>query len=316
MKITTDTLGCEIRAEAGDRLSDCDADRVRELLRAHGWVYFAGFHPSVEEFESFSAQFGTCAPTRTVHYPPDGVALGFHAEDAYNPYRPDVLWFLCRYKGSDGGKPTGVVDGVRLLAELPEHWQQFCREHNMCFDRQWSAEMWQGAVGAGAREEIEELLATIEGLTYEFLEDDTLYVSYQAPLVVCTPNGDDSLSNTLLQAVSEPPFYGMSLDDGSPVPDELVTLVEQWALANEVELDWDSGDAVVIDNYRMMHRRGQYAKANDRDLRARHGETFFGTALPDDTTPVKAWAKRLLQGDEGYPTRVGSPHTVGAGSAG
>jgi Taurine catabolism dioxygenase TauD, TfdA family len=310
MKITSNDIGCEITAEPGERLTDCDTDQVRELLRNNGWVFFSGFEPTVEDFETFTNRFGTCANTRTVHYPEGGEALGFHAEDAYNPYRPDTIWFLCRYEGSDGGAPTGVVDGVRLLAEMPEEWRQFCREHTIRFDRTWSAELWQNAVGADARDEMEALLSKIPDLTYEFLPDGSLYVGQEVPLVVTTPAGEESFSNTLSQASTEPPFYGMTLGDGSPVPQELVDLVDTMAIERELQIGWKSGQVAVIDNYRMMHRRGEYS-GKDRDLRARHCEDFFGSVLPDDSTPVTAWTKSLLQGDEGYPTRVGRPAEVG-----
>jgi TfdA family taurine catabolism dioxygenase TauD len=296
----------ELHAKPGERLNDCDPAHVIDLLRRTGWVYFSGFTPSVEDFETFSARFGTCAPTRTVHYPPGGKALGFHAEDAYNPYRPDALWFLCLFEGSDGGAPTGVVDGVRLFAELDDEWRQFCRHSYLRFDRQWPAATWQGDIGDDGRGELAAVLGGISDVTHEFLPDGSLYVGYRAPMVVRTPTGDESFSNTLSQAMTEPSFYGMSLGDGSQVPEELVDLVQRLAVGLEMHLGWTAGDVVVIDNYRMMHRRGEYG-GRDRDLRARHGEDVFGARLPHAGSAVAAWAKLLLQGDVAYPTRVGPP---------
>src|SRR5437870_3121900 len=111
MQIKTFDVGCEIHAEPGDRLEQCSKQAVHDLLCHQGYILFRGFSPTVEEYEAFTTQFGACANTREVHYPGSGAGLGFHAEDAYNAYRPDTLWFLCVYQGSDGGIPTGVVDG-------------------------------------------------------------------------------------------------------------------------------------------------------------------------------------------------------------
>ncbi|AQZ62377.1 Gll1897 protein [[Actinomadura] parvosata subsp. kistnae] len=304
MKIHSKKIGSEIVANPGERLADIDPALVVSLLKRDGYVYFTGYQPTLEEFEAFTRRFGTCAGARHVHYPEGGEALGFHAEDSYNPYRPDAIWFLCLYEGSDGGAPTGAVDGVRLLNELSPHWQEFCRTNTLRFERHWAEETWRSATGGAATEEIEKVLASLPGFSHRFLPDGTLYTCYEAPIVVRTPGGEESFSNTMLQAMTEQTFYGMSLGDGSPVPRELLETVERWAFENEVEIGWSAGDVAVIDNYRMMHRRAEY-HGKDRDLRARHCENLFGTQLPDDSTPLAAGIKSLIQSDVGLPVATG-----------
>jgi len=304
MNVDRSELGCVVHAAPGNRLANCPADEVRALLREHGYVQFLGFAATPEEFAEFTNGFGRCADTRTVHYPEGGEALGFHAEDAYNPYRPDSLWFLCVFEGSDGGAPTGVVDGVELLNALPEEWRRFCLANTLRFDRHWPAELWREALGAEAKAELDTVLSAIPGTAHRFLSDDELFVSCESPIVTRTPAGADSFSNTMLQAVTEPPFYGMSLGTGEPVPAELSAMVQTMALERERHVGWSAGQVAVIDNLRMMHRRAEYSGV-DRDLRARHCEDLYGSVLPDDSTPVAAWAKSLLQGDEGYPSKVG-----------
>jgi hypothetical protein len=304
MKIQLKTIGCEIEASPGNRLGHVDPALVISLLREEGWVFFSGFAPSLEEFVAFTDRFGRCAGPRHVHYPEGGEALGFHAEDAYNPYRPDTIWFLCRYEGSDGGAPTGVVDGVRLLSDLSPKWRSFCQDHHLRFDRHWAPSTWQRAVGGDRAAEVAEVLDGLPSFSYRFLPDGTLYTCYEAPMVVRTFAGAESFSNTLLQAVTEQSFYGMSLADGSPVPSSLVDHVHQLALDQELALGWSSGDVAVIDNYRMMHRRAEY-HGQDRDLRARHCENLFGSELPDDSSQLAAAVKSLIQSDEGSPVNVG-----------
>lgn len=305
MQINIFDVGAEIHAH-GATLTQCAKDEVVDLVRRQGYVLFSGFAPSVAECVQFTAQFGTCADTRHVHYPASGAGLGFHAEDAYNPYRPDVIWFFCVYEGSDGGVPTGTVDGIELLEKMPAQWQSFCRQTSLRFDRQWDADIWRTAASVPGRAELAAALAAIPGVKHEFLADDSLYVSYHTPLVVRTADGRQSFSNTLLQAVTDPDYYGLSLADGSPIPSALLTVTEELALANERNLGWRTGDLAVVDNLRMMHRRSTYVQ-KDRDLRARHCEDFFGTWLPDASTPLRSWVKSLIQGDVALPDRVGRP---------
>lgn len=305
MKITVADNLCSIEADPGETLASCEPENVVTCLTRCGAVFLSGFEPTLEGFESFTNRFGTCAETRVVHYPPGGAALGFHAEDAYNPFRPDALWLWCACAGRDGGAPTNVVDGVRLLKSMSEEWQLFSRANQLRFERVWSGETWQKIPGPDGAVEIERVLRSVPGIGYQVFEDGTLYVRYDAPFVTRTPAGDESFSNTMLQALTEPAFYGMSVAvDGSPVPNALVSMVRELALEQEVAVGGSSGDVVLIDNSRMMHRRGEYHEVG-RDMRARHCENFYGSALWDATSPLAAWTKRLLQGDEAYPDRVG-----------
>jgi hypothetical protein len=306
VQIKTHDVGSEIHAENGEKLNDCRKEEVVDLARRSGYVLFRGFAPDVVQYEAFTTRFGTCANTREVHYPDSGAGLGFHAEDAYNPYRPDTIWFFCAFEGSDGGVPTGVVDGVELLHAMPPRWQSFCRSNGIRFDRQWNAETWQSAPPVTSREELERAFAEIPGIEYRFLPDDSLHIGYETPLVVRTPDGRESFANTLLQAATDPEYYGMTLADGSPIPEELLAVAEELALERERHVGWKTGDVAVIDNLRMMHRRSEYHQ-RDRDLRVRHCEDFFGTTLPDAGTPIAAWAKKLIQGDVELPARVGRP---------
>ena len=202
--------------------------------------------------------------------------------------------------------PTGVVDGVGVFASLPAHWQDFCRRNRLRFARQWDAPTWRDGSPVHDRTELDAVLDRIDGVDHEFLPDDSLYIGIVTPLVVRTADGRESFSNTLLQAVTDPEFYGMSLADGTAVPGELLALAEAAALAGERPVGWASGDVAVIDNYRMMHRRGPYRQVN-RDLRARHCEDLYGTPLPPSASDLERWTKSLIQGDVDLPARVGAP---------
>ena len=314
MQIITFVIGAEIHPDAGQKLRDLPRDEVVDLVRRQGFVLFRGFEPTVAEYEQFTDAFGACADTRDVHYPESGDGLGFHAEDAYNPYRPDALWFLCKYEGSDGGIPTGVVDGRDLLKALPPELQALARTARMRFDRQWESAVWQDSPAVLNREQLETALRKVPGLDVEFLPDGTLYVGYETPFLTRLSNGQESFSNTLMQAVKDHDYYGMTLADGSAVPGELVDAMERLAPPLERPVGWQTGDVAVIDNLRMMHRRRDYVQV-DRDLRARHGEDFFGRRLPPASTELEVWVKTLVQGDVALPTRVGRPGTIGAMTA-
>jgi hypothetical protein len=296
-------VGAEIHAEDAT-LTDCDKDEIAELVREQGYVLLSGFAPTVSEYDQFTAQFGPCAVTRHVRYPQSRISLGFHAEDSYTPYRPDALWFLCVNEGSDGGVPTGVVDGIELLAAMPTNWQEFCRENSLLFERQWGPAVWQGAAEVPGRAELSALLDAIPGITYAFLDDGFLYICCHVGLVNRTSDGREAFANGVLQAAAWPEYYGMSLSDGSAVPAELVAIVDELSLALERDLNWRTGDFGIVDNLRFMHRRRQNEQQG-RDLRVRSCENFFGSTVPGADTSLSTWVKNLITSELDKPDRIG-----------
>lgn len=296
MRVETHTLGSRIEAEPGERLNDCKPDVVQGLLRRHAWVYFSGFGATLEEFDTFAQRFGRSAPPRRMPETAGDIALGFHAEDAYNPWRPDALWFVCLAPGSKGGTPTDVLDGVQLLDDMDDKWRQFAIDNHVRYNQTWPAEQWQRAFGADSRPEIEAYLDSLPALSYTFDADGSLSTHTDVPMVVATGGGRQSFSNTMLHAMTAMDYYGMSLVDGSEVPQDFLDHVEKLALDRRIPLGWEQGDVAVIDNYRLMHRRGVYG-GEGRDLRVIHGEEFFGSTMPETPTPVARAMKEVLQGE-------------------
>jgi Taurine catabolism dioxygenase TauD, TfdA family len=302
MRVEQQITASTITAGPGEKLGDCDTQLVRDMVRSQGSVYFSGFNSSVDDFGSFARQFGNSAPPRVMPELGRVAAFGFHAEDAYNPWRPDVVWFLCRAIGADGGTPTEAVDGVDLLERMDEGWRTFSLNHNVCFHQRWPATTWQRSITPDEKPAVEEFLDGLPALTYEILPDDTICTRYRAPIVVTTQAGLQSFSNGILHAVKSgagesPEYYGITLEDGSPVPQELVDHVEKIALDQRFPFGWADGDVAVIDNYRLMHRRARYEGAG-RDLRAIHGEEFFGSRLPEVATATARSMKKVLLGEQ------------------
>lgn len=317
----TAQLGYELRAADAGPLDECDLAHVRELITQHGWVRFKGFNASPSEFETFSDSLGACDPITQIEYKPGGMTLEHHAEDAYTPYRPDALWLLCVNPGELGGAATIVTDAVKTFADMSDEWQQFCRDHRLRFGRLWSSGAWEGPLGSDARPQIEATLDAIPDLTYEFLPDGALFVTYEVPIVTRTLTGEESFANSALHAANFPKWYGMSLADGSPVPDELLSHAREIVVRHEAAIDWDAGDFLVVENFRTMHRRPDYA-GRGRVLLRRNCRDFFGTPQPDTTSPTGAWLKGLLNQELGddpvyFPLRGGPlDESLRAGVAG
>lgn len=294
MKTTTDGLVCSISPDGAEDLSTLDVEEVRDLLRDKTCLYFSGFDVTTEDFVAFTARFGQTAPLRTM---PEaaGPQLGFHAEDAYNAWRPDTVWFLCVAEGSGGGIPTEILDGAELLKRIDRSRAPLL-DRGLRFTQTWPQEEWKVARDAGSMEEITAFLDSLAGYSHEFLPDGTLQTTVQVPMVVEAPGGVASFSNTMLHAVRDPAWYGVTLGDGEPIPQDFIDHVGELAEELTTPVGWRAGDVAVIDNTRLMHRRGQYTGVG-RDVRVIHGETFFGGEMPSPSTEATQIMKQVLQGE-------------------
>jgi hypothetical protein len=178
---------------------------------------------------------------------------------------------------------------------MADHWRRFSRDNSVKFTQQWPAAAWQPEFGGPREGELDAFLSELPGTTHEFLPDGMLRVSFVTAMVVTTPGGAESFSNSMLQAATVPAeAYGMTLVDGSPVPEEFLQHVGALAQAREKSIGWSDGDIAVIDNYRFMHRRSEYT-GTGRDLRALHCDDLFGSGFPATKSPLAAEMRRVLQ---------------------
>lgn len=100
----------------------------------------------------------------------------------------------------------------------------------------------------------------------------------------------------MLHAVRDPAWYGVTLGDGEPIPQRFVDHVAELAEALRSPVGWSPGNVAVIDNARLMHRRGEYSGVG-RDVRVIHGETFLGSRMPSTGSRARELMKQVLQGE-------------------
>src|SRR3954451_22802058 len=112
----TPAFGAIVEGDGSDPLLEVPTEDVIRLFRNSGAVLLRGFHLSGDAFERFTERFGTDflingnttretvsedGKTQTVN--PGSGLIPPHAEMAYSPFRPDILWFHCVQPAERGG---------------------------------------------------------------------------------------------------------------------------------------------------------------------------------------------------------------------
>lgn len=261
------------------RLSFELRQQVIRLMKRRGVVLFRGFDLDVGEFERFTNQFGTSAvgfqPTsskasRFIGIAPKWIALGAHSELAYTPWPPDLIWFYCIQPAASRGR-TMVYDGMRFLKELDSVTRDLFFSKRLLFCQTFGRKKWQTLFGKTRRE----VRATLEsyGIAVEF-KNSKVIAKYAVRAIKKTKYGNrDAFVNTVVLAL-ENKFYGMTFEDGKPIPGKVKQSVRAIAKRIALPLPWQAGDFVLVDNSRVMHGREAY-KDPARAIKSRHAMAQF-----------------------------------------
>jgi alpha-ketoglutarate-dependent taurine dioxygenase len=265
----TGPAGAVMHAGTGRvRLHDLEFESVVEALGEFGAVLFRGFDATPSDFSAFTGRFSSATlgrlhlgqnrrevaddvNTSTVNLGMQHV--GPHAELAYSPQRPDLLWFYCACPSADDGQTT-LFDGIEVFTRLPDPLRDKCASTELLysFDAAGQDE-WPLFTGVAAdRDHTLELLAAVQGVSCTARGDDAIDISYRVSAAEPSRlQRVPAFANSIIPHASG----GVSFADGTPVRsgDRLSILRTCNDLMTPVQ--WQRGDVLMIDNSRMMHGR-------------------------------------------------------------
>lgn len=271
-------------------LSGEQRDWIGSLLSEHGFVLFRGFdiasdqrfHQVVESFgyanfryaDSFSNAVRTNRTERvfTANEAPATVEIFLHHEMAQTLTFPSRLFFYCEQAATTGGAtPICRSDWAlqTLAASQPEFIarlkQQGVRYRNTMPSTadggSGQGRSWRDTLSVATREEAETKLSAL-GYRYSWLADNALSVQTPAlPAVVTAPDGVDVFFNQIVaagagwQKRADDNDARLCYGDGSPLEPEVIDAAIAACYQHTVDLEWQTGDVALLDNYKVMHGR-------------------------------------------------------------
>ncbi|MGQ0609925.1 MAG: TauD/TfdA family dioxygenase [Paracoccaceae bacterium] len=280
-------FGAIVTGSPGERASDISADRLAEMLRKHGAVLFQGFGTDLAEFDVMTDKLGTdymnykgggyirkttgeetgktLLSTSTTfekgQIKPMTMPLPLHAEMFYTDKRPLLLWFYCVTPADKDGQTT-IADGVEIYSRLSQKWRELLSAKRLMYLRAYPEGVWQNIYQT---EDISVARAFCHdsGMTTEVDAAGTLHTTYLASAIPMTRWGghqayiNSAMTVVMQEGTDRESLSRIRLEDGEPLPREMIKDII--AIQSEVifELEWSAGDFVVLDNSRTMHgRRG------------------------------------------------------------
>lgn len=246
------------------------AEKLDEVVAAYGEPGF-----TYEKSLSNAVRINLTPRVFTANEAPSDVSIYLHHEMAQTPLYPSKLFFGCLHAPETGGAtPICRSDWVldRLKKEQPELVAAF-RDKGVTYTHIMPAEMdpnsgqgrsWKDTFSVERKKHAEARLAELD-YKWEWLEGDALQVQTpQLDAIRDLGHGEESFFNQLIAAfrgwedARNDPSKSVRHGDGSAI--DVAGLTRAIEIADELtyDLNWQTGDVVLIDNFRVMHGRRPY----------------------------------------------------------
>lgn len=256
-----------------EALSDAS---VRELYRERGAVLFRGFRGGLQEHAiDFASRFlSECvsngsrersdvrAANKVQTVNRGDAMIPPHAEMAYGPLRPDILFFYCVKASDPPMSATLACDGVQVWAQMPAELKRLFTEKKLRYRFRRST-----MLGEQCREHLDRVHADTRVTLFEAHDDGSVDLDFVVSAAEPVRHGWAlAFANSVIVERETVAF-----EDGTPVTDS--TRRELFALTARLShhVVWRTGDLLMVDNSRVMHGRRGSRGSVERQIAIRMG---------------------------------------------
>ena len=259
-------------------LRQLNKELIIELFKKHGILLFRGFEENFETFVEFSNSLsedfidytGGVFKRKQINNNPTVLSVNdfkdrikLHGEMYYQKEHPFMLWFYCAQPPIKDGQ-TIVCDGKEFYNELSNTLKTLFRQKCLKFSQKLDKEVWQARFKTKNIDTLKNICSN-KNIQVKINDDLSINWVYTCPAVYPSQCGTYQIFiNSLLPAKEINPNL-VSFDDNSEISQDIMSELNEIADRITVEINWQKGDILMIDNNRIMH--GRRAVADDeRDI--------------------------------------------------
>jgi alpha-ketoglutarate-dependent taurine dioxygenase len=213
----------------------------------------------------------------TTNESPPSEPIPYHHELSQTPEPPDYITFYCQSPSQNGGE-TPLLDSRAMYAFIAEHFPGFTQrieslgvkyvrvlpdedDPSSAIGRSWRS-TWQTENRAEAETRMRE-----QGMQWQWLPGGELKTITRAlPALRKDPrDGTPVFFNSMIAAYKgwvdsrNTPDKAVILGDDSPLPAKILDAIFEFMQSEAVEIPWERGDVVLIDNWITMHARNPFS---------------------------------------------------------
>jgi alpha-ketoglutarate-dependent taurine dioxygenase len=310
----SNTFGLIIQGNGSKNILDLDHEEVINQFRESGTLHFKNFDTDADTFMKFThlycQDFSTyqggglrwgvldrqainkVETLLTTSGHSQGFPIELHGEMYYLKNHPTILWFYCENPPIQGGQTT-VSDGREVFKNLSDETKKFFQNQKIKYVRHQASGEWQKAFQTEDLKEVQKFCD--ENETKLFIDSKTGAVTteYICSAIVKSRDGEDVFINNLLliyiaewafqsgwfaenlsnMTNTSPPLV-VRMEDDSCIPEHIIEELQQVCDNLTIDIQWDKGDIVMIDNTKILHGRRE-ATGSNRKIFVRMGEPIF-----------------------------------------
>lgn len=207
---------------------------------------------------------------------PAEVTIYLHHEMAQTPVFPSKLFFFCQ-KAAEAGGATPLCRSDWLFEAMQEQLPEFaaaCEAKGLKYTTvmpgaddaaSGMGRSWQSTFRADAKTAAEQQMSELN-YAWEWLKDGCLKATTPVlPAVHQLPDGRKVFFNQLIAAFKgwkdsrNDPAKAITFGDGTPLQRDTVLKVAELAESLTFDMNWQSTDVALIDNYVAMHGRRTFS---------------------------------------------------------
>ncbi|MEO6602234.1 MAG: TauD/TfdA family dioxygenase [Polyangiaceae bacterium] len=267
--------GLLLEADPGQSFDAIDARWLMQQLKASGYLLLRGFDANLEAFCSLVRRHSSRVsldPARSFHggnvaqkVDAGTDAMGLHLENGNSPFRPDLVWFYCERAARQGSQTT-VCDGCRVWERMTDFAREQFHGSEFLYRRRVDEQKWKRFVQHQTADsitldqiQISDLMKLVdaeESTTIEDVGGGAIVYSYRASAVHQTLFGSGlAWANSIFGPSYNYEAPQITFADGHAIPGVLLEEMRTLTADLTEDIDWHSGDIVLIDNTRVMHGR-------------------------------------------------------------
>ena len=277
----SDKVGRKIVNVGNTSLFELNKEDIINLFKSYGFLLFRGFEADINTFAEFTNSLskdfmdytGGAFNRKMINKEPTILTVNdfndevkLHGEMYYTNKPPLMLWFFCDNPPLQNGE-TIVCDGEQFFHELSSSMKDLLNRKNLKFydPSSLSKEEWQRKYKTNDFNLVKEICKD-NGMEVQMDEDESIHRQFIAPAIHKSRTGEGYVFINSLLAVKHASSTSAYFDDDSEITEEIISELNQIAEKITIEISWETGDILMIDNTRIMHGRRAFDDNEKRDI--------------------------------------------------
>ena len=273
--------GCVIEADGNKSLADIDRNEIVKIFENKGIILFKNFNIDKDHIvkftDLFTLQYANDANRREIRFEnpklhnvdPGKMEMPLHSEASYSPSWPEIVWFYCRLAPKKSGQTT-VCDGRLIYKNLSQKTKNFFLSNQIVYKLKIPYERKKNNQSDSEEIKLKPWYIENPGVTDCFIDfkNKEIHLKQKRYAVVETRKSNKVSFSNHLQIIldRDPQVLGWSLEDGSKIPDDIMSEVKKVSDRLTININWNDNELCMIDNKRMMHGRRAILENEKRDI--------------------------------------------------